>query len=126
MRHRWFSGAGLLLSLLLMALPCSMSMQLDSPNPGGQVVCSYFSLHPMLYGNWFPVLAGGFTVMALVFLLLRRDFRQMVPVCLILSIISQILSWFLFGAFSLIGTTAVLLQLSVLLQGARTAWTTRT
>ena len=66
MRHRWFSGAGLLLSLLLMALPCSMSMKLDSPNPGSQVVCSYFSLHPMLYGNWFPVLAVGFTVMALV------------------------------------------------------------
>lgn len=118
MRHRWFYGAGSLLSLLLMALPCSVGME------AGQA--SYLSFSPIGHGNWFPLLAVGFTVLAMVFLLLRKDFRQMTPVCLGLSVVSQMLSWILFGTFTLVSATAVLLQLSVLAQDAKTAWALRT
>ncbi len=123
MRHRWFSGAGMLLSLVLMALPCGVAMTfgLDA----GQTTIrqfSYFSFTPAGYGNWFPLLAVAFTLLALVFLLLRRDYGQMTPVCLGLAAVSQLLSWLLFGAFTPVGGAAVGLQLAVLAQEVKSGW----
>lgn len=127
MRHRWFSGAGILLSLVLMALPCGVSMAfgIDAENRLIRQF-SYFSLTPAGYGNWFPLLSVLFTLLALLFLLLRRDYKQMSPVCLALAVASQALSWLLFGSLTLVSAVSVVLQLSILSQGIRTSWMLRT
>lgn len=123
MRHRWFSGAGMLLSLVLMALPCGVAMTF-APEAEAAIIrqFSYLSLTPMGCGNWFPLLAVIFTLLALVFLLLRRDYGQMTPVCLGLAAASQLLSWLLFGAFTLVGAAAAVLQLAVLAQEVKSSW----
>ncbi len=122
MRYRWFSGAGILLSLILMALPCGISM--DFSTDSGQTLVqqySYFSRMPIGYGDWFPLLAAVFTLLALVFLLLRRDYGQMAPVCLGLAVASQALAWTLFGAFTVTSGVTAALQLAVLVQEMKSA-----
>lgn len=127
MRHKWFSGAGILLSLVLMALPCGVSVTFGVD--AGQTLVqqySYFSRTLIGSGNWFPLLAAAFTLLALVFLLLRRDYGQMAPICLGLSVASQVLAWTLFGAFTLISGVAAALQLAVLAQEVKSTWACRT
>lgn len=108
MQHKWFSSTAIGLSILLMALPCSVTL--------GSSQHSHLSLASIYMGNWFPLLAMVFSVLALIFLLSKRDYGQMSPVCLILAMASQGLSWYFFGSFSLIGAASMLLHLSVLLQ----------
>lgn len=112
MRNPWFCGTGTALTLVLMGLPCSVGA---AGKPGQW---SYFSLTPPGQGNWFPMLAAVFTVLAMVFLL-RKPLRPMVPVCLLLSAASQLLSWPLFGSLTVIGAAAVLLQLFMAAQSVK-------
>ena len=126
MRCKWFSGTGILLSLVLMALPCGVTMAVPAgPEDRLTAQYSYLSPTPAGLGNWFPLLAVLFAVLALVFLLLRRDYGQMAPICLGLSAASQLLSWLLFGAFTLTGAAVVLLQLAVLFQKRLPNWRPR-
>lgn len=120
MRCKYFSAIGISTSLLLMALPCGVTLRFQDPLRIRQY--SYLSPTPMLCGNWFPILAILFSVLALVFLLLRRDYGQMAPVCLGLSIISQCLSWVMFSAFSVTGLAVVLIHSSILLQKHLPSW----
>lgn len=108
MDRKWFPAFGILLSIVLLALPCSVAM-------GGRYY-SHLSFTPAAAGNWFPALAVIFALLALVFLLMRREYGQMAPICLGLSLASQVLSWRLFSSFSLISLAVVLLQTAVLLQ----------
>ena len=123
MHCKYFSGIGILMSLLLMALPCGVTMRM-ADGPGQWVVAqySYLSGMPMGYGNWFPILAVAFTALALVFLLLRRDYGEMAPICLGLSAASQILSWIIFSSFTLTGLAIIAIQISVLLQKHLPRW----
>ena len=120
MRCKYFSAIGLTTSLLMMALPCGVTLRFQDPLRIRQY--SYLSPMPMLCGNWFPILAILFSVLALVFLLLRRDYRQMAPVCLGLAIAAQCLSWILFSAFSVTGLAVVLIHCSILLQKYLPSW----
>jgi len=108
MKDTWFGISGSTMTLVLMALPCSVDC-------GSAGVTSCFSLTPILQGNWFPALAVLFAVLALVFQL-RRALQPMVPVCLILSAAAQLLSWPLFGSLTLIGVSVICLQAAVLCQ----------
>lgn len=108
MRCKWFSSAGIGLSTVFLCLPCSIA------SGGSQY--SHLSLTPILMGNWFPLMALIFTLLALIFLLTKRDYGQMSPVCLILSLASQGLSWYFFSSFCLVSGAAALLQVTVLFQ----------
>lgn len=123
MRCKWFSGTGILLSLILMALPCGVSVTFLGPDMKG-VTCqfSYLSFTPIGFGNCFPALAVLFAILALVFLLTKRDYRQMAPICLGLSAASQIFSWFLFQSFTLTALAVVLLQVAVLAEKKLPQW----
>ena len=105
---KYFSSAGILLSILLMALPCSVTMD--------GLQCSHLSVSLIGSGNLFPLMAVSFALLAIVFLWIRRDYGQMSPICLGLSLVSQILSWILFHTFGLVGGASALLHLAVLLQ----------
>ena len=104
MKNIWFCGSGTVLTLVLMALPGSA---------GGEH--GFFSLINLQLGNWFPLMAVVFTVLVLVFAL-RPVLRPMAPVCLVLSMVSQVLSWCLFNTMTLMGTCVLLLQISVAVQ----------
>lgn len=123
MRCKWFSGMGILISLVLMALPCGVTMTFASGSEEQLTrQYSYLSLAPVICGNWFPLLAVLFAILALVFLLLRRDYGQLSPICLGLSAASQVLSWILFSTFALTGAAVILLQLAILFQKKLPQW----
>ena len=123
MHNKWFSCCGISLSLILMALPCGIAMDLRTGQTAA--ACSYFSLTPPDCGNWFPMLAIVFALLALAFLMFENMW-QMMPVCMGLSAASQLLAWLLFGSFTLVSATAVLLQVSVLLHAAGSTRSCRT
>ena len=54
MRCKYFSAIGLTTSLLLMALPCGVTLRFRDPIQVQQY--SYLSPTPILCGNWFPIL----------------------------------------------------------------------
>ena len=60
MKDTWFGISGIAMTLVLMALPCSVDC-------GSAGVTSCFSLTPIAQGNWFPALAVLFAVLALRF-----------------------------------------------------------
>lgn len=102
-------------SICLMALPYGVAMTFaPSPTETTTKYFSYFSMLPLGYGNWLPLVTIFLSIMVVILLLLRRNFYKAIPVCLILSIVGNLLSWLIFGSFSWTSLAIVVLHLLTL------------
>lgn len=102
-----------LTAIVLMAQPMGVAMTfMVSPTETMKEYYSYFSLMPMGYGNWFPIIAG--VLSAVTALLMLVDFKipvkKAVIVLLIIILLISLLSWVVFGAFSIVGLIVAVLH----------------
>ena len=103
-------------SLILMSLPYGVAMNFSD---GVQIFTSYysyFSMMPIGYANWFPMLTAVLSIIVLVQLIVQlknKSIVKPVPVCLAIAIITSLTSW-LFGSFTIIGLIILLLHAAAL------------
>lgn len=110
----------ILISIILMASPWGIAMTF-APGPNERIMSyfSYFDLMPLGYGNWFPAITVILSIIALLLLLvdLKKPGyrRKAVRVCLIICVISSLLSWVIFNTFTTTGAFVASLHLIVLI-----------
>lgn len=107
-----------LIAIILMATPFGVAMTF-APGPTERVTkyFSYFSMMPLGYGNWFPVITALLSI-AVFFLLLvgikKANTRRVVQVCLTICIIASLLSWLIFNSISIVGACVAAFHIIVL------------
>ena len=100
-------------SILLMLLTKSIAMTF-APEPTERIVLyfSHFSLTPVGYGNWLPLLSLLFSVAALVLIIIntRKNIHSLIVTNIVLSIICLALSWIVFSSFTVWSLVIMILQ----------------
>ncbi len=100
-------------SILLMLLTKSIAMTF-APEPTERIVLyfSHFSLTPVGYGNWLPLLSLLFSVAALVLIIIsiRKNIFSPIITLTILSICCLVLSWVAFDSFTIWSLVIMILQ----------------
>lgn len=118
MKRKLFSIACMVLSIILMALPFGIPM-IFAPGPEERVTqyYSYFSMIPIGYGNWSPILTAFLSVVILILLFIsfKKEMNRVIMTCLCLIFFITLASWILFHAFSILGLAIFLLHVSVCL-----------
>lgn len=77
---------------------------------------SYFSMVPVGYGNWFPIITAFLSVIIVLLLLAgmkKVNTGNTVEILLIICIISQLLLWLLFNSVSAVGVCVMVLHIIV-------------
>ncbi|ADU75569.1 MAG TPA: hypothetical protein DEF39_12720 [Hungateiclostridium thermocellum] len=111
------SALCMLIAVILMALPFGVPMTF-APGPKERVVryFSYFSMVPVGYGNWFPIITAFLSVIIVLLLLAgmkKVNTGNTVEILLIICIISQLLLWLLFNSVSAVGVCVMVLHIIV-------------
>jgi len=123
---RTISICCILAALGLMILPFGIDMDFVSdPGPPMETVtfqCSYFSMMPIGYANWMPLITAVLSI-AILFMLvfgikkdrgIVRDRRIPICICLIACIAATFVSWSVFSTLNMIGATIFALHFAVL------------
>jgi hypothetical protein len=110
----------MLIAIILMTLPYGVSMTFG-PSPTERVTkyFSYFSMVPVGYGNWFPVITALLSIFVLFLLLVgirRVNTRRTVQVCLSICIIVSVLSLLVFNSASIVGVCVAALHIIVFIK----------
>lgn len=108
----------MLFAIILMAIPYGVAMTF-APGPSERVInyYSYFSMIPLGYGNWFPIIAAFLSIAVLLLILLsikKSNTGKMIQVCLAICIITSILSWLIFDSISIVGVAVAIIHVIVL------------
>lgn len=108
----------MLISIILMALPFGVSMTF-APSPTERVTeyFSYFSMMPLGYGDWFPIITALLSIFVFMLLLVdikKVNTRRAVQTCLCTCIIVSLLSWIVFNSVSAVGVCITVLHIIVL------------
>lgn len=114
---RIISIFSMLAALLLMLLPFGVAMTF-APGPSQYMTkyFSYFSMTPVGYGNWFPIIIAVLSIIILLLLIFARDnenIKKTVLVLLGICLVASILSWILFSSFTFTGLCIMLIFLIV-------------
>ena len=104
------------LSLALMFVPYGVKMTFAAgPEESDKVIeyFSYFSTVPLGYGNYGAILSGIATMAAAVLsaMNIKSDMSKPVIVLMIVNINMSLLSWFIFGSFTVLGLIIFLLHI---------------
>jgi len=117
----------MVMTIILMALPYGVAMDFYSdggPTEGERFTSyhSYFSMMPIGYANWFPIITALLSIVALT-QLINRAIRnkesdstiiQPVLACPIISIIASLFSWMIFETYTAIGLIIFILHVVTL------------
>jgi Na+/melibiose symporter-like transporter len=106
----------LLASIALMALPEGIAMTFaPAPNERLTRYYSYFSMMPLGYGDWLPLINAVLTIIIIILLIIKfkKPKCKEVIYCLLACLIASILSWLVFSSFTFIGLGVFVLQLAV-------------
>jgi len=117
----------MVVTIILMALPYGVAMNFygdGGPAVGERFTSyhSYFSMMPIGYANWFPIITALLSIVALT-QLINRAIRnknsnstviQPVLACPIISIITSLFSWMIFGTFTAVGLIISILHVVTL------------
>ncbi len=97
----------MVIAIVLMGTPFSVAMTFASgPTERITKYFSYFSLAPVGYGNWFPIITALLSIIALLLLLVgikKTDTKRAVQVCLTICIIASLSSWLVFNSITIVG-----------------------
>ena len=112
---RTISICCILAALILMILPFSIDMDFVSdPGPPMETVtfqCSYFSMMPIGYANWMPIITAVLSI-AILFMLVFgnkkdrgkiKDRKIPICICLLACIVATFVSWSVFSTLNVIG-----------------------
>jgi len=115
-----------LAALALMALPFGIDMDFVSdPGPPMEIVtfqCSYFSMMPIGYANWMPLVTAVLSL-AILFMLVfglkkdrgkKKDNKIPICICLIACIAASFVSWSVFSTLTVIGALVFALHFALL------------
>ncbi len=109
---------GILISLILMALPYGVSMTF-ADGPGNYLTYhfSYFSSMPIGYGNWLPIITAVLSIAIFILILLDNKIKTEKPVkiCLAICLLASFLSWIIFNAISVLGIIITLVHVTLLI-----------
>jgi len=116
----------ILAALVLMALPFGIDMDFVSdPGPPMEIVtfqCSYFSMMPIGYANWMPIITAVLSI-AILFMLVFgnkkdrgviKDRKIPICICLIACIAASFVSWSVFSTLTIIGALVFALHFALL------------
>lgn len=107
-------------SLAFMILPFSVAMSFATNSADEYILYySHFSLMPIGYGNYLPVLSAILTSVSIVFILLKKD--VVTRVLLGLSIVFIILSWVIFSSFTIVSAAILVIQIEGLILNIKKA-----
>jgi len=113
-------------AVVLMSLPYGVQMQFVSdPGPPMEFVSfyySYFSVMPIGYANWFPIITVLLSIAVLLMLVIRAVKQKKennytvkpLMICLTICIIASLCSWLIFNAVSVIGVIVLALHIATL------------
>ncbi len=106
----------ILASVIIMAMPVSLKMTFSSGVETGQKAVesfSYFSMIPAGYGNYMPLLTGCLSLCALIsaVLNLKKNTSKQTMFILIACINLNLLSWFIFSAFTVPALIVFILEI---------------
>ena len=109
-----------------MALPFGIDMDFVSdPGPPMEIVtfqCSYFSMMPIGYANWLPLITAVLSI-AILFMLVFgnkkdrgviKDRKIPICICLIACIAASFVSWSVFSTLTIIGALVFALHFALL------------
>ncbi len=118
MKQKLLAAGGMAAVLVLMSLPYGVAMTFG-PGPGITMVkyYSYFSLMPIGYENYLPMLTALLTIAALVLTLvgLKKTTTMAPRVCLGLAIMNTLVSWAVFQAFNWVGLIVLVMHIAAFL-----------
>lgn len=108
-----------LVAIILMLTPYGVAMKF-APSATERITnyFSYFSLVPIGYGNWFPMITGVLSIIIFALLLIgtkSTTVRRSVLICLSLCITISMLSWIIFGTFSIVGALVMAIHIFLFL-----------
>ena len=109
-----------------MALPFGIDMDFVSdPGPPMETVtfqCSYFSMMPVGYANWMPLVTAVLSL-AILFMLVfglkkdrgkKKDKKIPICICLIACIAASFISWSVFSTLTVVGALVFALHFALL------------
>jgi len=109
----------MIISVVLMATPYGIAMKFAlGPNERVIKYYSYFNMMPLGYGNWLPMITAILSIAVLMILLIslkKGKGEKPALVCLVICVIASILSWLIFGAFSIMGAIITALHVTAIL-----------
>lgn len=118
MLKRLLSFFSVAISIGLMIPPWGVAM-IFAPGPNDYVTSyySYFSLMPLGYGNWFPLLTAllSLAVLALLLAGFWKYTKKATVTCLSAAAVASAVSWLLFHSISPAGIVILLLHITALL-----------
>lgn len=106
MKGKLISIACMVLSIMLMAQSNGIAMTFaSSPTKTITSYYSYFSPMPFGYANWCPIITAILSIVIVILLLIsfNKNMNSAIVICLGLIVIASLLSWIVFGAFSITG-----------------------
>ena len=107
------------ISICYMALSGVTMNFSDGPPEFTRIIfhCSYFSLIPLGYGNWFPMIIAVSSIIVFILLLLevKKYKYRVVKICLCLAMVFNVISWLVFKAFDVVGLIVSIFHLVVFL-----------
>lgn len=76
---------------------------------------SYFSPIPFGYGNWLPLITAILSIFTIVLLCIsfKKRMKMAIEICLGIAIGASLLSWMVFGTYSVIGLIVLVLHILV-------------
>lgn len=108
----------MLMAIILMATPFGVAMTFaTSPTERVTDYFSYFSMMPLGYGNWFPMIIAILSIIAFVLLIIganKTKIKRTVQVLLSICIAASALSWIIFSSFSIVGACVMVIHIVVL------------
>ncbi len=100
------SIVSMLVAIVLMITPYGVAMKFaSSPTDRVTKYYSYFDMIHLGFGNWFPIITVGVTIIIVLILIIdskKRDLRKIIKNLFIIGIASILLSWITFGTFTFI------------------------
>lgn len=119
MAKKTLSICSMSVAIILMILPYGIKMTFSS-GPSEDFVShyySYFSMMPIGYANWLPMITAFLSIIIFVLLVLENKnikIKKMIQICLFICIVSSLLSWSIFKSLTIIGLFVLIIHISVL------------
>jgi len=109
-----------------MILPFGINMDFVSdPGPPMEIAtfqCSYFSMMPVGYANWMPLITAVLSIVILFMIVfglkkdrgMKKDRKIPICICLMACIAATFVSWSVFSTLNIIGATVFALHFALL------------
>ena len=96
------------ISVLLMALPYGVNMEFSADS----AKYSYFSMMPLGYGNFLPMITGIVAIAAFILTVvnIKKDLSKQAMILFVIAINLSLVSWFMFSSVTPLGVIIFILH----------------